>query len=363
MSREGYKTCSSMDKNPPSASLSSSVRQQQNLAQSSSSSTSRPRRAMSLESSSSVYTHLPLHQYSQQQMNVGVVTPLLYTPSLSFAAMRTVSGGYSSDGSMMQQQHQQHQQQPPQHQFHRDSNMVNHHPYYLNPISPTPRIDEGIPLSSSSTTTTNDHIVNHNNSSRMNTCHRMTPRSRDNASTLHENNFTTLFPSTFTTKHARYSTGSMSQSTAAISQQEHEHEQQQQQYSSMTKKQRPNSYIAPRHIPDTYTSRVGSCSMVANSTRGASTAATTMNGINQHGNNSSNSNNNNSSTDDKRIQLRRQLSSGKIESLLSSCGTHPNHLSNDDGMMDVDSGHNQSHNNNNTSSITDTSQRPRSMSF
>jgi hypothetical protein len=248
------------------------------------------------------------------QHNIGVVTPLIYPPP---ASIRSVSSSSNTINSV----------QP-----------TNNH--FYSPVTPIPRIDE---ISSTTTSTSNyDWSSSSTPTAQLHRNTQLLPSLARTTSTKHERHASTATNISYDSNYNNTTT--IDNTSQQQQQQDHL---QQEQYSSATKRIRPNSYIAPRHIPDTYTSRVGSIAIgnmnrmngsnplhMSNSNTQSNTITTTSN--NNDTTTSSNNNNN-------RVQLRRQLSSGKIESFLSG--------NNDNDGMDVD-----------TIDVSQ-QQRPRSMSF
>jgi hypothetical protein len=253
---------------------------------------------------------------SSSSSHVGVVSPLIYPPQ---SGIRTVSSSSSSCtyGIPVIQQHQ------------------NHHPYHhptLNPVSPTQ------PSEMSNYVWDNQQQQPHAAIAAIhdtNTMKHLLPQHRTTLaiSVKHERSDgnTTVVEVPFVSSSSSSSSlghpNSILHNNVVV-------QQLQQPYSSAAKKQRSNGYIAPKHIPDTYTSRVGSLAVGKTKGSHANHMATKMN----TGNNNDNDNSN-SHASFRQVSFRRQLSSSKIECFLNG--------DNHDGM-DMD-----------TSEVS----RPRSMSF
>lgn len=225
-----------------------------------------------------VYPHPPM---TQQQSSMGIVSPLTYH---SQSGVRTVSTDRGVHGSLpsINEQH-------------------------LNPVTPTP--SNGM----------SNYVWN-----------------------SHPNSFASVSDAVMTKtllpRHPQNSQMKHDRSSVIVTSQMHgsasfpilcsTDDPSQQQYASAAKKQRPNGYIAPKQIPDSFTSRVGSHLVVGGNMR-SSTGTSSMSAAGSHHPNDQ---------VPKLVNFRRQLSSGKIECFLNG----DNHDS-----MDVETAET----------------RPRSMSF
>jgi hypothetical protein len=222
------------------------------------------------------YAHPPV---TQQQPSMGIVSPLTYHPH---SGARTVSTDRSVDGSLPSIHEQQ-----------------------WNPVSPTP--SNGM-----SNYVWNSHANSFSSINDSDMAKTLLPKNPPNAQMKHDRN-SEIVPS--------HTDGSASVPLPFCTD-----DPSQQQYASATKKQRLNGYIAPKQIPDSFTSRVGSHVVGGGSMR-AATGSVSVAGS-HHPNDPA----------PKQVLLRRQLSSGKIECFLNG----DNHDS-----MDVETAET----------------RPRSMSF
>ena len=189
--------------------------------------------------------HPPITQ--QQHSSMGVVSPLTYHLQ---PGVRTVSAASYTDGT------------PP----------LNGNHMHLNPISPT------------QTSGISNFVWN---------------SQRNSFSTIHEDVVTkAIQPKHSQTAHMKHERNSEIMSSSTIDISLPPVPDPSPQYASATKKQRPNGYIAPKQIPDSFTSRVGS--HVVGNMRG-STVASSDNVAPPH----------------RQVALRKQLSSGKIECFLN----------------------------------------------
>ena len=365
--------------------------------------------------------------FSDPSMNIGVVSPLVYaapTVAPSSTAVRTVSscsssssirGGNSQSSFQIQNPNTNHiasirQPQPffPTHDTKSTTaGSTVHHPtptysassYPLYPvISPTPTVpmDAAVPMASNYNWFDPDNNNNNNNRNSQHRSIQQQQQQRPSRTTLLHHSFMTTSASTTTTtpKHERTlpspNQPNATEVTVLLQQSQSDQHLYSLQQRSATKKQRPNSYIAPRHIPDTFNSRVGTCCW-SNTTATNATLNNNNNTNNNSNNNTIMNRNGNSTTSmnhphpaNLRVPFRRQLSSGKIEAFLSSSNGHSSTTdattttttTTTTGMMDVDqnnntqNSYNNSHNmiNSNNNPTTDASsqqqqQRPRSMSF
>jgi hypothetical protein len=224
------------------------------------------------------YSFYPHPPSTQHQSSMGIVSPLTYHSQSGF---RTVSTDRGANGSL---------------------SSIHEH---LNPISPTP--SNGM-----SNYVWNSHTNSFSSVGDSSMAKNLLPKHPPNSQMKHERN-SEIGPS-----HMNGSTLVPVPFCSDDPSQQH--------YASATKKQRPNGYIAPKQIPDSFTSRVGS-HVVASANMRASTGAMNAAGSN-HPNDQV----------PKQVIFRRQLSSGKIECFL--------HGDNHDSM-DVETAES----------------RPRSMSF